>query len=128
MNFNCLNCGKENLPKKNTYNKYCNNKCQKEFERNQRIKLWIEEGVSWKTQIPQWAKYYLKSIRGYKCEICGISEWNNKELNLECDHIDGIHYNNHPSNLRLICPNCHSQTNTFKNNNRGNGRKLNKLL
>ena len=49
-----------------------------------------------------------------------------KEINLEIDHTDGNAYNNVPSNLRLICPNCHSQTSTYKNRNKGNGRKLRK--
>jgi 5-methylcytosine-specific restriction endonuclease McrA len=39
-------------------------------------------------------------------------------LVLECDHIDGVPTNHNPSNLRLICPNCHSQTNTFKGRNK----------
>jgi hypothetical protein len=46
-------------------------------------------------------------------------------INLEIDHKDGDPYNNHHSNLRLICPNCHSQTNTFKNRNKGKGRSAN---
>jgi 5-methylcytosine-specific restriction endonuclease McrA len=60
--------------------------------------------------------------RGYSCECCGISEWQGKPIVLECDHIDGNHKNNTPENLRLICPNCHSQTETYKNKNIGKGR------
>ena len=48
---------------------------------------------------------------------------NEKKIVLEVDHIDGLHYNNTVDNLRLICPNCHSQTDTYKNKNNGNGRK-----
>lgn len=48
------------------------------------------------------------------CRICGIeSNWNGKPLVLAMDHIDGNRYNHHLSNLRFICPNCHSQTPTF---------------
>ena len=57
-----------------------------------------------------------------KVEVCGISEWNGKSLSLEIDHIDGLHTNNNPNNLRIICPNCHSQTDTYKAKNKGNGR------
>jgi 5-methylcytosine-specific restriction endonuclease McrA len=51
-------------------------------------------------------------IKKHECEICGITEWMGKEVPLELDHIDGNHYNNDFSNLRIICPNCHSQTDT----------------
>lgn len=49
----------------------------------------------------------------YKCAICGISEWNGKTLSLELDHINGINNDNRLENLRFLCPNCHSQTDTY---------------
>ena len=67
-------------------------------------------------------KKYLTENYGYKCSCCNISEWNNKPLSLEIDHKDGNPYNNDISNLRYICPNCHSQTPTYKGKNKGNGR------
>ena len=54
--------------------------------------------------------------RGENCQECGISsEWNGKFLKLQVDHVDGQCYNNTVDNLRLLCPNCHSQTPTFSN-------------
>ena len=54
-----------------------------------------------------------------KCELCGLGvEWCGKLLNLEPDHIDGDPLNNLQENLRFLCPNCHSQTATFKNKKR----------
>ena len=51
---------------------------------------------------------------GDVCSECGMqSFWNGKYLRLQVDHIDGECYNNSISNLRLLCPNCHSQTETF---------------
>ena len=51
---------------------------------------------------------------GEQCDSCGISStWNKSYLSLQVDHIDGDNKNNLPSNLRLLCPNCHSQTETF---------------
>lgn len=47
------------------------------------------------------------------CNICGISEWQGNKLSLQLDHIDGNNKNNLVDNLRLLCPNCHSQTDTF---------------
>jgi hypothetical protein len=55
--------------------------------------------------------------KGYKCETCHIADWNNLSICLEMDHIDGNNLNNHPTNLRLLCPNCHSQTSTFRGRN-----------
>lgn len=50
----------------------------------------------------------------YECSECKVkNEWNNKPLVLQLDHIDGNHKNNHFKNLRWLCPNCHSQTETF---------------
>lgn len=49
-----------------------------------------------------------------KCAECGIgSEWNGKALTLQLDHIDGNSENNALENLRLLCPNCHTQTPTY---------------
>jgi hypothetical protein len=54
----------------------------------------------------------------YKCAICGINSWNNKQLSLELDHIDGNRINHTLPNLRLLCPNCHAQTDTYRSKNR----------
>lgn len=59
---------------------------------------------------------------GYTCMVCGIDNWEDKPLALQLDHIDGYSNNNLPSNVRLICPNCHSQTSTFGARNKGRGR------
>ena len=120
--WHCLNCGKEHETVAWRVGKYCNLKCQKEFQSKERVRQWLEEDKDWKRQAPQWAKNYLQELRGEGCEICGITEWNRKSIVLEMDHIDGNHEHNHPDNLRLICPNCHSQTDTYKAKNTGKGR------
>ena len=50
----------------------------------------------------------------YQCNSCGITEYNGKEISLELNHIDGNGYNHSLENLELLCPNCHSQTDTYR--------------
>lgn len=59
----------------------------------------------------------------YKCTECNITKWNNKELTLELDHIDGQAHNCKIENLRFLCPNCHSQTDTFRGKSINTGKK-----
>lgn len=57
-------------------------------------------------------------VMEYRCSWCGLEdEWNGKRITLHLDHIDGNSYNNELSNLRWLCPNCHSQTDTYTNRN-----------
>lgn len=52
-----------------------------------------------------------------KCAWCGRKIWRGLPILLELDHIDGDHLNNEIENLRLLCPNCHAQTPTYKGRN-----------
>jgi Zn finger protein HypA/HybF involved in hydrogenase expression len=53
-----------------------------------------------------------------KCLRCNINEWEGEKLSLHLDHINGIRTDNRIENLRLLCPNCHSLTNTYAGKNK----------
>lgn len=56
----------------------------------------------------------------YKCQLCSITHWRDQKLSLHLDHIDGNRHNNDFSNLRFLCPNCHSLTSTYCGRNNVN--------
>ena len=63
-------------------------------------------------------KKHLVSMRGHYCESCKLDTWLNKPIALELEHIDGDRTNNLYSNLKLLCPNCHAQTPTWRRQKR----------
>jgi len=60
---------------------------------------------------------YREGLKIEQCEDCGIKEWNNKIISFDLEHIDGNSSNNLLENLKILCPNCHSQTPTYKGRN-----------
>lgn len=67
---------------------------------------------------PTTIKNRILKDRGHICENCGIKDWLGKPLTLELEHVDGDNRNNNKTNLLLLCPNCHSQTPTWRNRKR----------
>lgn len=60
----------------------------------------------------------------YVCAKCGLGGvWCDEQLSLQIDHINGIRNDNRLENLRFLCPNCHSQTETYGGNALRNGSK-----
>lgn len=63
-------------------------------------------------------KLIKEGLKERKCEECGLSEWRGKEIKLQLHHVDGNHFNNDITNLKILCPNCHSQTENYCGRNR----------
>jgi 5-methylcytosine-specific restriction endonuclease McrA len=52
-----------------------------------------------------------------RCDFCGLTEWRGKRLSMHIDHINGVRDDHRLENLRMLCPNCHSQTDTYGGRN-----------
>jgi len=59
-----------------------------------------------------------EGLKEHRCECCGLNEWLGDLIPLELDHIDGDHYNNTLENLKILCPNCHAKTPTYRGKNK----------
>lgn len=58
-----------------------------------------------------------------KCNKCKLDIWLDKPIVLELEHRDGNNKNNHRENLEMLCPNCHSLTDTWRGRNKGKSNK-----
>lgn len=122
--YNCCKCGTECATGRSKFNKYCSNACQRDHQREHLYQRFVEGNV----HLRQTIKKLLLWKFGHKCFECGISDWRGTQISLELDHVDGNAANNIPDNVRLLCPNCHSITSTWKGRNRGKGRKSRGLV
>lgn len=69
-----------------------------------------------------------EGLKEHKCECCGLAEWLGEPIPLELDHVDGDHYNNTLENLKILCPNCHAKTPTYRGKNKRNKKTNSKTI
>ncbi len=69
------------------------------------------------------SRLMLAELKPPFCDSCGLEEWQGRPISLELHHINGDGYDNRLENLQLLCPNCHSQTDTWGGRNKGRGRR-----
>lgn len=115
----CGNCGNCGTPLHTHQKFYCSLLCTSRAKQKEKLTLWLEVG---KASGNRAIRGFLAELHGYQCSSCGISEWNGKPITLEVEHISGDSEDSSKENVCLICPNCHSQTATYKGKNRGHGR------
>lgn len=120
---NCLYCNILLEHKDKT--KFCSLVCNNNFKRKQ-LFLSIENE---KCNSVNSIKKYLINKQGNKCSECGWCKVNpiTNKVPIELEHIDGDSTNNKLNNLKLLCPNCHSLTPTYKALNIGKGRHSRRL-
>lgn len=93
------------------------------------INALIENGTANSARLKERLINY--GVKEDKCEVCGVSMWQNEKLKLELHHINGNHTDNRLENLIILCPNCHSLTHNFRGKNSNTEKekeKLNKLI
>lgn len=119
----CKDCSKK--LRSGSKSGYCRD-CRKRHEDANRISHWLktgDTGYAIQSTIRGVIRDYIYKEQDYKCAICNLPNvWNNQELHFILDHIDGDASNGERSNLRLICPNCDSQLDTYKSRNRNSAR------
>ena len=118
--YHCRECSVL-LIKRNKY--FCSNACQGINTSKKTVRKWLNKEIpacTGKTFLVRPAiRNYLLKQSNYQCSVCSWKEINPStgRVPLEIDHINGNASDSYENNLRVLCPNCHSLTSTFRNLN-----------
>lgn len=117
----CIVCGKYI-----TRGSFCSRECSLAKKEKDKIDRWLngENFVRGSSQVPKFIRKYIIDMHQCKCERCGWGEKNEKTglVPLQIHHKDGDCTNNNIENLEVLCPNCHSLTDTFGSLNKESKR------
>lgn len=130
---NKCKCGKEI----EDWRTFCSRSCaaisqfnEREFQRLIILDPWFLSGETQCSLDIRQIKRFLISKIGNKCQECGWDKINPRTnlCPIEIEHINGDHKDNRANNLKLLCPNCHSLTPTYKSLNWGKGRDFRRQI
>ena len=118
--YHCRECNIK-LSARNKH--FCSNACQGINSSKKTVQKWLSKKITGHSgkvlALKPAIRNYLLKQSNYQCSICAWKEVNltTGKVPLEIDHINGNPSDSYENNLRVLCPNCHSLTSTFKNLN-----------
>ena len=122
----CKNCGKS---LSNRQVVFCSSECQNDFKYKEFIDKWRKREITSNScDVSRYIRKFLFEKNENKCQLCGWGEENpiTHNIPLQIHHIDGDCTNNTEENLQLLCPNCHSLTETYGKLNEGSSKRKNR--